>query len=299
MSEPQRGIFVEGSPRAWFLEFSLRPSASDAEVVGAVRELLREPERPLGTEPAAVEAVVAFGPSLWPRLSTEAPEGLAAFPGFRIPDGPSAPVTQRDVLVWLHGASEGALFDRARHAAAALGPVATLELDQPAFTYHDSRDFTGFIDGSANPKDEKARAAALVADGPSAGGSFVMTQKWRHDLERFAELPVLEQERVIGRTKADSIELEGEAMPEDSHVARTDVKKDGVAMKIYRRSLPWGTGSEHGLIFLGFSLSLERFDVLLSSMYDPASRDRLLDFSTALTGSYWYAPSARQLRALA
>ncbi len=93
---------------------------------------------------------------------------------------------------------------------------------------------------------------------PGAGGAFVLSQKWVHDLEAFRALPIPEQECVIGRTKADSIELEGAAMPATSHVSRTDVKVDGVAQKIYRRSTPFGGAAELGLYFLAFACELPR-----------------------------------------
>ncbi len=107
---------------------------------------------------------------------------------------------------------------------------------------------------------------------------------------------------MIGRTKADSIELEGDAMPATSHVSRTDVKLNGVAQKIYRRSVPFGGVAEHGLYFLAFSCDLARFDVQLRRMFgvsDDGLRDRLTEFSRPVTGSYWFAPAADELARLA
>jgi putative iron-dependent peroxidase len=180
----------------------------------------------------------------------------------------------------------------------AMAGVATLGLDEKGFKYHDSRDLTGFIDGTANPKEEAARAAALVSDdAPGAGGSFVLTQRWVHDLDAFESLPVADQERVIGRTKPDSIELEGDDMPPDSHVSRTDVS----SAKIYRRSAPFGSVAEKGLYFLAFACDIDRFDLLLRRMYgvtDGSIRDRLTVYSRPVTGSYWFAPSEEALSSL-
>jgi putative iron-dependent peroxidase len=179
-----------------------------------------------------------------------------------------------------------------------MASVSTLELDEKGFKYHDSRDLTGFIDGTANPKEEAARAAALVAgDGPGGGGAFVLTQRWVHDLDAFVELPVADQERVIGRTKPDSIELEGDAMPPDSQVSRTDVS----SAKIYRRSAPFGSVAEKGLYFLAFACDIGRFDLLLRRMYgvaDGGIRDRLTVYSRPVTGSYWFAPSEEDVTGL-
>lgn len=108
---------------------------------------------------------------------------------------------------------------------------------------------------------------ALVDAVPHAGGSFIMAQRWIHDLAGFGALPVADQERVIGRTEADSIELTGNAMPPDSHVSRTDIKHGGEAVKIYRRSSPVGRVADAGLYFLAFSADPDRFRWLLESMY--------------------------------
>jgi putative iron-dependent peroxidase len=172
----------------------------------------------------------------------------------------------------------------------------------PAFVYRDSRDLTGFIDGSANPKDDDRYAAALIPqDRPGAGGSIVMTQKWIHDLDAFQRLPVRDQERVIGRTKEDSIELDEDEMPEDSHVSRTDVKVDGTALKIYRRSTPFGRVEGHGLYFVAFACERRRIEIPLKRMFglsDDRIHDRLTSFSRAVSGSYWFAPNEQALASL-
>ncbi len=140
---------------------------------------------------------------------------------------------------------------------------------------------------------------ALVPEGlPGAGGSFVLTQRWATDLEAFNALPVAKQEAVIGRTKADSIELEGEAMPHDSHVSRTDVTVDGVALRIFRRSVPYGDLNEHGLYFVAFACEQRRHQIQLEHMLGVSGdglHDRLIEFSTPKTGSYFFAPGIEAL----
>jgi putative iron-dependent peroxidase len=119
-----------------------------------------------------------------------------------------------------------------------------------------------------------------------------------HDLEAFNAVPIEEQEQIIGRTKPDSVELTGDAMPPDSHVSRTDAKIGGVAQEIYRRSVPYGRAEEHGLYFLAFSCERTRFDILLSRMFgtaDDGIHDRLTEFSQPVTGSYWFAPDQAAL----
>ena len=177
-------------------------------------------------------------------------------------------------------------------------PVANLVHEDHGFRFRNSRDLTGFVDGSANPKGDAQQAATLVQGGEYAGGSFVLAQRWVHDLSRFGSLPEADQERVIGRTKPDSIELERDAMVPDSHVSRTDLKRDGNAVKIYRRSCPVGTVRDAGLYFLAFSADPQRFRWLLDSMFGRTGdglHDHLLHFSRPVTGSFFYAPPRNAL----
>ncbi|MFT5887939.1 MAG: putative iron-dependent peroxidase [Zhongshania sp.] len=133
-------------------------------------------------------------------------------------------------------------------ASRALSSVAILQLGKIGFVYKDSRDLSGFIDGTENPKDRGQRTVALIPEGEvGAGGSFVMSQQWVHNLAAFHQLSDSEQELVIGRTKPDSVELDDERMPENFHVSRSDVKINGESQKLYRRSLPYGGVQQHGL----------------------------------------------------
>jgi putative iron-dependent peroxidase len=300
VANPQRGIFLEGDRYHHFLEYTLAAGVADDAIAGAVAAARGQ----AGGQAGGTETVTAFGARLWREVAPEArPEGLRDFEIIGAAQGPAAPATQRDLLFWIQGAARDDVLDRAIAIHRALSAAGRLELDLAGFTYRDSRDLTGFIDGAANPKDAERHDVALVPPGrPGAGGAFVLSQKWVHDLEAFGALPVAEQERVIGRTKADSIELEGAAMPADSHVSRTDVKLDGVAQKIYRRSTPFGGAAEHGLYFLAFSRELPRFEVLLRRMFgvwDDGLRDRLTGFSRPTTGSYWFAPAEDDLARLA
>ena len=144
---PQPGIFAQGTRSHHHLELSVRPGASDADVLAALAQL-REPQLTAG----GVNLVIGFGPALWGRLAPSAvPEGFHDYPTIDGLDGKVAPGTQRDIWVWVHGTGEDVAFDTARLVGLALAPVATVELDIPSFVYKDSRDLTGFIDGTANP----------------------------------------------------------------------------------------------------------------------------------------------------
>lgn len=291
MHPEQPGIFRDGFRHFHVLEYRLAEDTTRGGLLTALRAALTPDSATLAT-------VVAFGPGVTPRLDDHAPS-FDAFREIAGRDGFVMPATQHDVLFWLQGTDNDVLFDAVHRIDSALAAHGRAEIDLPCFTYHDSRDLTGFIDGSANPTGKAARNAALIPEGqPGEGGSYVFTQRWLHDLAAFQALPVAEQEMIVGRTRADSVELDAAHMPRTAHVARTDLKVDGEAMKIWRRSMPFGTAREHGLQFLAFACRLGRFDALLRSMAGAdaeAVRDRLTDFSRPVSGSYWYAPPAAQL----
>ncbi|MEP6812629.1 MAG: Dyp-type peroxidase [Actinomycetota bacterium] len=161
---------------------------------------------------------------------------------------------------------------------------------------HD-RDLTGFIDGTENPTLIDAPELVLVPDGrPGAGGTILLLQKWVHDANAWEALPVDEQERVIGRLKLDSTELEDKAP--DSHVASTDQDRFG---KIFRRNMPYGTVTDHGTMFVGFSAEQRPLSSMLESMAGLAggARDALTRYAHPLTGGYYFVPSNESLRRVA
>ncbi len=299
MPAHQRGVFAEGTPHHHFLEFRLRPAAKPRELAAALKQVLTE-----GTDAhGAVWRVAAFGPGLAERLpGLPLPAGFSAFHELRSREGHAAPATQRDLWLWLHSAGHDELFEAAVAAARGLEAVAELEEDRPAFVYRDSRDLSGFIDGTANPKGDEARETALIPAGQSGeGGTVVLTQRWVHDLHRLNLWSVPEQERLIGRTKDASVELPEDEMPATAHIRRMEVEVDGKELAIYRRSVPYGTAGEHGLYFLAFSAEQARFELMLRRMFGLAEdglRDSLLGFTRPVSGSFWFAPSEEVLRRL-
>ena len=294
---PQAAIFDESARYHRFLEYSVIGEPEPARCARAVAAAMHAASGSVARPP---RLVVAFGHRLWSVLSPNAvPADLRDFELIRGVDGHVAPATQSDLWFWLQGDGEDENVARTLALHATLRDDFALELEQPGFTYFESRDLIGFEDGTANPKDDAARTeAAVIPGGPGAGGSIVLVQRWVHDLEKFAGLDVAAQEAVIGRTKADSIELEGDALAPDSHVARTDVENDGVAMKVYRRSAPYATLARHGLYFLAFACARERHQIQLERMFGVSGdglHDRLIEFSTADTGSYLFAPGREAL----
>lgn len=297
MSAPQPGIFALGTRVHHHLEFDLRPAA-DPGALGCLATLW-EPKVTGG----ATNLVIGFGAGLWEALAPgPLPEGLGSFTEVRGGDR-VAPATQHDVWVWVHGSGTDEVLDTVRAATEGLEPSFALAAETAAFVYHDSRDLTGFIDGSANPPPSEAPDVALVpADRPGGGGSHVLVQRWVHDLASFGALPVEEQERVIGRTKLDSVALDRAVRPVDAHISRAEIHDAaGEERPIYRRSTPFGSAAEQGLLFLAFSAERDRFDGMLAQMYASdgvGPQDRLLGYSAPTSGAYYFAPGLEELEAL-
>jgi putative iron-dependent peroxidase len=287
---PQAGIFALGTASHAYLEFDVRQGVEAHTLVEAVTGL-REPRTTMG----GVNLVAGFRPELWLEVfPADSPAGLE---GFNRPvvgrDGFTMPATQHDAVLWISGSAYDVVFDVARSAIAALGGVAAIADETSSWPYHHDRDLTGFIDGSENPTLIEAPDIAVIGDGsPGAGGSVLLLQKWVHDASRWESQPVEKQEGVIGRKKVDSVELEDK--PGDSHVARTDQDEFG---KVFRRNMPYGTVTDHGTMFVGFSSEQSRLARMLESMAGVGDgvRDALTYFTTPLSGAYYFVPSLRDL----
>jgi putative iron-dependent peroxidase len=177
-----------------------------------------------------------------------------------------------------------------------LSGKASLAEETSSWPYRHDRDLTGFVDGSENPTLLDAPTAALLPEGvPGAAGSVLLLQKWKHKVTEWEAVPVDQQERIMGRSKPDSIEMENK--PADSHVARTDQDEFG---KIFRRNMPYGKIDDHGTVFVGFSADQKRLSRMLDSMAGlvNGTRDALTRFTIPLTGSYYFVPSVESLRRL-
>jgi putative iron-dependent peroxidase len=206
------------------------------------------------------------------------------------------PATQHDVVLWLSGSAYDVIFDVSRTVIAELQGLASVMEETSSWPYRHDLDLTGFIDGTENPTLIDAPEVALVPEGdPGAGGTILLLQKWAHDSSAWESLPVAVQERVMGRTKQDSVELEERAP--DSHVASTDQDRFG---EIFRRNMPYGTVTDHGTMFVGFSSEQRRLSMMLESMAGLVGgvRDALTQYARPLTGAYYFVPSTEALRRL-
>ena len=294
MSTPQGGIFALGTASHAYLEFDVSAMQRARDVVEAIASL-REPRTTMG----GVNLVAGFRPELWRDVApADAPPGVEGFNEDLVgSDGFVMPATQHDAVLWLSGSAYDVVFDVARNVLAELDGLASIAAETSSWPYHHDLDLTGFIDGTENPTLVDAPDLVLVADGePGAGGTILLLQKWAHDAAAWEALPVDVQERVIGRTKPDSIELEDQ--PPDSHVASTDQERFG---DIFRRNMPYGTVTDHGTMFVGFSAEQQPLSSMLESMAGLAggSRDALTRYTQPRTGAYYFVPSTEALRSQA
>jgi putative iron-dependent peroxidase len=294
MTSPQRGIFALGTASHAYLEFDVSSAAKGRDLVAAVSSL-REPRTTMG----GVNLVAGFRPELWREVAPDdAPSDLAGFNVDLIGvEGFVMPATQHDAVLWLSGSAYDVIFEVARKAIAELRELASVVEETSSWPYMHDRDLTGFIDGTENPTLIDAPELALIPEGsPGAGGTILLLQKWGHDASSWESLADADQEQVIGRTKPDSIELEDK--PADSHVASTDQDRFG---KIFRRNMPYGTVTDHGTMFVGFSSEQRPLSTMLESMAGLAggARDALTRYTRPLTGAYYFVPSTQGLRRVA
>lgn len=293
MTAPQGGIFALGTASHAYLEFDLLNGREELELVKAISSL-REPRTTMG----GVNLVAGFRPELWSKAAPDdAPPGIEGFNNDVIGiDGFIMKGTQHDAVLWLSGLAYDVIFDVSRNVIAKLKQLVFVADETSSWPYQHDRDLTGFIDGTENPTLIDAAEVALIPDGhPGAAGTILLLQKWAHDAAAWESLPVGHQEWVIGRTKLDSVELEKKAP--DSHVASTDQDRFG---KIFRRNMPYGTVTNHGTMFVGFSADQRRLSTMLESMAGLTTgvRDALTRYSRPLTGAYYFVPSTERLRQL-
>ena len=244
--------------------------------------------------------VVGVGASLWDRLvGAPRPAGLHAFGEVSGPRH-SAPATPGDLLFHLRAHRLDLCFELAQHVMNRLTGSAAVVDEVHGFRSFDDRDLLGFVDGTENPEGEEALDAVLIGDEDPqfAGGSYVVVQKYLHDLDAWDALPVEEQERVVGRTKLSDVELPDELKPANSHVAlNTIVDENGEERQIMRFNMPFGRvgAAEFGTYFIGYARSPDVIEEMLRNMFigkPPGNHDRILDFSTAVTGNLFFAPTA-------
>lgn len=289
------------SVSALFLVVTAGPTADDIATLRQVSSDVGSLVRAVGFRELAssLSCIVGFGSDFWAATRSGAkPAGLHPF----IPlTGPvhSAPSTPGDVLFHIRASRADLCFELGRQIVSALGTAATVVDEVHGFRYFDTRDLLGFVDGTENPTEVGAAEVALIGDEDPRfrGGSYVIVQKYLHDMDAWNSLSTEDQERVIGRTKLENIELDDEVQPTNSHVTlNTIVDEDGVEREILRDNMPFGNlgAAEYGTYFIGYAKDPAVTELMLRRMFlgePPGNYDRILDFSTAVTGSLFFIPS--------
>jgi porphyrinogen peroxidase len=303
--EPQP-ILSHPTEAAIFLVLTVA-SGSEAEVGGLLADVpglkrsvgFRIPE-------AELTCVVGVGARFWAGL-TGGPSPADLHP-FKPLMGPrhTAVATPGDLLFHIRAHRFDLCFELAQRLTERLRGLASVVDEVHGFRSFDERDVLGFVDGTENPEGDAARAAVLIGDEDPAfaGGSYVVVQKYVHDLRAWDALSTEEQELIIGRTKLTDIELPDDLKPANSHLAlNVIVGPDGDERQIMRFNMPFGRvgDGEFGTYYIAYSRTAELIEQMLTNMFigdPPGNTDRILDFSTALTGGLFFVPSGALLENL-
>ena len=292
---------------AIFLVATMKPGADNRATLrsfcGELAALLRAVEfRDLD---AGLSCVMGVGSDAWDRLfGLPRPAELHPFREIRAGER-HAVSTPGDLLFHIRAKRMDLCFEVASQIMTRIRDAVSPLDEVHGFRYFDDRDLLGFVDGTENPRGEEVVDAALIGeeDIAFAGGSYVITQKYLHDLDRWNALSTEAQERIIGRTKLSNIELDDAIKPTSAHNALTTIAEDGKELKIVRDNMPFGQvgQDEFGTYFIGYSRSPRVIEKMLENMFigrPPGNYDRILDFSRAVTGNLFFVPSATFLESV-
>lgn len=245
-----------------------------------------------------LSCVTGIGSHAWDRLfGVPRPKDLHPFR--ELTGVHHAPATPGDLLFHIRAARMDLCFELASRIMARLEGAVSVADSVQGFKYFDDRDLLGFVDGTENPVAQAAIDATLVGeeDADFAGGSYVIVQKYLHDLDKWNAIPVEQQEKIVGREKLSDIELDDAAKPSFAHNVLTTIEEDGEELDIVRDNMPFGDvgKGEFGTYFIGYARSPARTEQMLENMFigkPPGNYDRLLDVSRAVTGSLFFVPSS-------
>ncbi|MCL1141260.1 Dyp-type peroxidase [Shewanella gaetbuli] len=297
MPREQLGICAEGNLHSVYLMFNandgvedqLRPSiASVAQYIYELTDQYAD---------SAFNGFVAIGANFWDTYYPDSrPALLKPFPSMN-EGNRDAPAMEYDLFVHIRCDRFDILHLVANEINQMFEDLVELVDEERGFRFMDSRDLTGFVDGTENPKGRNRQQVALVGeeDTEFKSGSYIHVQKYAHNLNKWQRLPVKKQEDIIGRTKQDDIEYASEDKPLTSHIKRVNLKDDdGNSMEILRQSMPYGSVKEQGLMFISSCKTPVHFEKMLHSMIygdGHGNHDHLMQFTKALTGSSFFAPS--------
>ena len=290
----------ELTSNAIFLVAVIRPGEASADVARQLCGDISALVRAVGFRELSgrLSCVTGLSAGAWDRLTgLRRPAGLHPFRELSA-DGRKAVATPGDLMFHIRATRMDQCFELASQISARLADAAEIVDETHGFKYFDERDLLGFVDGTENPTGTAAARAAIIGaeDQDYAGGSYVIVQKYLHDLDRWNALPVAEQEKVIGREKLSDIELADEVKPSSAHNALTTIEVDGQELDIVRDNMPFGrvSAGEFGTYFIGYARSPAVTEQMLHNMFigsPPGNYDRILDVSTAVTGGLYFVPA--------
>jgi putative iron-dependent peroxidase len=293
---------------AIFLVVTLKPGPQSRTTVRSLCGDLSAIIRAVETRDleAGLSCIMGVGSEAWDRLfGPPRPAMLHPFREIRAGER-HAVSTPGDLLFHIRAKRMDLSFELATQIMARIGDAVAPADEVHGFHYFDDRDLIGFVDGTENPRGQEAIDAVLIGDEDAAfaGGSYVIVQKYLHDLAGWDALSTEAQERIIGRKKLSDIELDASIKPTSSHSSLTTITEDGKEVKILRDNMPFGrpTQGEFGTYFIGYSRSPSPTEQMLENMFigrPPGNYDRLLDFSRAVTGNLFFVPSATFLDGVA
>ena len=306
MPSPQSGVLPEASSHALFINAVINNNGKlSARVRQACSTIPELTAQVAAIDPdAGLISVVAIGSDAWNRLFTEArPRQLRPFRA-RSEQGREAPATSGDLLFHIRSERRDLNYFVLRKIIDCFADSISVVEEVNGFRYLDCRDLTGFVDGTENPQGEERAEVALVdkEDSDYAGGSYISVQRYVHKLKDWDNLPVKEQESVIGRTKTDDVELVGDAKPATAHISRVVIKENNEELEILRHSMPYGNSREAGLLFIAYAKTPDNFDRMLDRMIYADSDghyDHLMDYTRAVSGASFFVPSLDFLHSLA
>ncbi|WP_206613980.1 Dyp-type peroxidase [Paenirhodobacter populi] len=255
---------------------------------------------------AGLTCVLGIGAALWDRLAPgAAPQGLHPFR--EISGVHHAPSTPGDLLLHVRAARPDYCFELVTHVMRRLGPAATVQDETQGFKFFDNRDLLGFVDGTENPLGAALTEAVVIGDEDPlfAGGSYVIVQKYLHDMTGWEAMTVEQQERIIGRHKLSDIEFADADKASFAHNVLTNIEDaEGNQLEILRDNMPFGSPAhgEFGTYFIGYAREPGRIETMLTNMFvgnPPGNYDRILDVSTAVTGGLFFVPPADMLDTIA
>jgi porphyrinogen peroxidase len=305
-AEPQ-AVLSPLTGAAIFLVVVINPGAGSADTVRGLCGDLAGLVRAVGFRGTEdyLTCVAGIGAGAWDRLTSRPrPAGLHPFTELRA-GSRYAPRTAGDLLFHIRAARMDLCFELAIQIMARIGGAVTVADEVHGFRYFEHRDLLGFVDGTENPDGRLAFDSVIIGDEDAAyaGGSYVIVQKYLHDLDAWNALPTEQQERVVGRTKLADIELADEVKPSYAHSALTTITENGREVKIVRDNMPFGSvaAGEYGTYFIGYSRSPAVTELMLRNMFigrPEGNYDRILDVSRAVTGGLFFVPSAGLLESL-